>query len=194
MTLSRQHRADLKRKRSKLSPAAKSEHRAGVFEAARVEGNGIVRCYAADLPGGYVCSGRLEAAHFIAVQTLRIKQSEARIYIETQHDPRMALAPGILELVNADLSDLIADPRNGVPLCSEHHATFDGKRPPRRLSLTPPPSVVSFATEYGLTHLLEPASTLRTAPHTPAPSDPPRRSRSRSTEPASAVAGEASDG
>lgn len=42
-------------------------------------------------------------------------------------------------------------------MCEMHHQAFDHKR----LSLTPPPSPPSFATEYGLTHLLEPASNER---------------------------------
>ena len=150
MTLSRQHRAELKRRRgSALSPTAKSEHRAGVFEAARVEGNGIVRCYAD--PTAETCRGRLQAAHWIAVQTLRIKQRNARIVaggVGFYHPPESA------RLTNADLSDLIADPRNGVPLCEMHHQALDHKR----LSLAPPQSVIEFATEYGLGHLLEPTT------------------------------------
>lgn len=147
MTLSKRHRADLKRSRVKLSSTAKSEHRAGVFEAARVAGNGIVRCYAD--PSSETCRGRLQAAHWIAVQTLRIKKGNALIAAGGKgfYNP-----PEAERLIDTDLSDLVSDPRNGVAMCEYHHQAFDHKR----LSLTPPPSVIDFANEYGLRHLVEP--------------------------------------
>ena len=60
MTLSRQHRAELKRRRgSALSPTAKSEHRAQAFALHR-DNDGMVRCI---LRGrtGHVCGGGLQA-------------------------------------------------------------------------------------------------------------------------------------
>lgn len=138
--------AEGRRRGSKLSPTAKSEHRAGVFALARND-LGIVRCYAD--PTAASCRGRLQAAHWISVQTLKRKHALAVT------PPRgLAYPEGPANLAAATLSELVADPRNGVPLCEMHHQAFDH----HRLSLTPPPSVIDFASEYGLEHLLEPAS------------------------------------
>ena len=103
------------------------------------------RCYVHDAH----CSGRVEAAHYISAQRLREERRKLKLapYRFTPDDPRHGL-------VRASLDDLIADSRNGIPLCNEHHNAFDGKRH-RRLSIYAPQCVIDFATEYGLTHLIE---------------------------------------
>lgn len=90
----------------------------------------------------------MQAAHWISKQGLRIKQSQARIHIERM-DPRLSVREGVLRLIEMPLDGLVADPRNGVPLCDQHHASFD-RRNGRALDLPVPTEVREFAAEYGL--------------------------------------------
>ena len=94
------------------------------------------------------CSGRVQAAHWIGKQRLRIKQSQARIHIERM-DPRIAVRQSVLHFLDMPLDGLIADPRNGVPLCDHHHSSFD-RRNGQALDLKPPEEAREFAAEYGL--------------------------------------------
>jgi hypothetical protein len=100
------------------------------------------------LPQRVKCSGGLQAAHWISKQTLKLERSKVNV---SRHrftdDPRLAL-------LDVTEDDLVADARNGIPLCFEHHNAFDGKRS-YRLDLYPPPTVLEFATQYGLSHLIE---------------------------------------
>lgn len=133
--------------------SAKSDHRAGVFERARREDElGMVRCYVRRFAvGAGSCGGVLQAAHYIGCSELRNQRQKMVVsgHRFAPDDPRR-------NLTTVTLDDLWRDPRNGLVLCLDHHELFDGKRPPRRLHLTPPPSVIDFANEYGLRHLVEP--------------------------------------
>lgn len=128
------------------APSPKARHRAGVMKRW-----GEV-CYARAKGG---CAGRIEAAHWIATQRLAAIQTNARIAIRNGRevsDPRRLL-------VDMPLTGLIADDRNGVPLCMRHHASFD-KRNGQELVLMPPGEVREFAEEYDLDDELEyPAET-----------------------------------
>ena len=92
------------------------------------------------------CKGRVQAAHWISKQGLRIKQSQVRIRVGIDRFPERE---GLLRLIEMPLDGLIADPRNGIPLCDHHHASFD-RRNGQALDLTPPQEVREFAAEYGL--------------------------------------------
>lgn len=102
-------------------------------------------CYARAHGG---CKGRVQAAHWISKQTLKRKQSQARISLR-RVDPRLAIREEVYFLLDMPIDGLIADPRNGVPLCDHHHASFD-RRNGQALDLTPPQEVREFAEEYGL--------------------------------------------
>lgn len=117
----------------------KEQHRAGVMA------RWGTRCYVY----GPDCEGRVEAAHYVSAQRLREERRKLALtpYRFTPEDPRHGL-------VRASLDDLIADSRNGIPLCNEHHNAFDGKRAVR-LVIPAPQCVIDFATEYGLTHLID---------------------------------------
>ena len=100
-------------------------------------------CYARAHGG---CKGRVQAAHWISKQGLRIKQSQVRIRVGTDRFPERE---GLLRLIEMPLDGLVADPRNGVPLCDHHHASFD-RRNGQALDLPVPTEVREFAEEYGL--------------------------------------------
>ena len=124
---------------AKKGPTPKERHRAGVIH------RWGLRCYAYDAG----CSGRVEAAHYISAQRLREEQRKIKLsaYRFALDDPRHGLT-------QSSLDELIADDRNGIPLCSEHHNAFDGKRA-EPLIIVAPACVIEFAQDYGLTHLIE---------------------------------------
>lgn len=124
-----------------MTPTPKERHREGVI--ARWGPS----CYARERGD---CSGRIEAAHWISVQLLKARQATARIAIRNGRE----LEEARLYLVDMPIEGVIADPRNGVPLCSHHHASFD-KRNGKKLILQPPKEVIEFTEEYGLDDLLE---------------------------------------
>lgn len=107
----------------------KQRHRAGVFAR-----HGCT-CYAAD----DACLGRIEAAHWVGVQTLRRWQSQERVANrwDFRHRP----------LLDVTEDELVADDRNGVPLCAYHHACFD-RRNGQALDLEPPDAVLAFVAQY----------------------------------------------
>ena len=102
------------------------------------------RCFAY----GPNCEGRVVAAHYVSAQRLREERRKLALtpYRFTPEDPRHGL-------VRASLDELLADSRNGIPLCHHHHAAFDGKRA-SKLTIPAPQCVIDFATQYGLTHLI----------------------------------------
>jgi hypothetical protein len=113
----------------------KQAHREGVMR--RFDG----RCFYADLEK-HPCAGRLQAHHVIPVQRLRHEHS-IKAWSRTDH-PLLAVT----------LDELVADPRNGVPLCERHHkAWHDGTRRPLREQL--PAEVEAFAAEFWLTFSLD---------------------------------------
>lgn len=114
----------------------KERHRAGVI--ARMGGACYARAHGS-------CAGRIQAAHWIDAQTLRGIQANTRMAIRANRQ----VSEGRLLLVDMPLDGLIADDRNGAPLCEHHHASFD-KRNGQKLILHPPAEVVEFAAEYGL--------------------------------------------
>lgn len=129
-----------------MTPAER--HRAGVFElwgpACYFRGGAFGAGYG-------LCRGELQAAHWLSRQTLKHKQSDARLQVRRG----IEVSEGLRRLIDADLEELLADPRNGVPACEHHHATLDlrnGKK------FDPPPSipftVLEFATELDLDYLL----------------------------------------
>lgn len=122
------------------APSPKERHRVGVFRRC-----GHV-CYAQGRGG---CAGRLQAAHWISVQTLKGRQANYRIAIRNGRE----LPEAAQYLVDMPIDGLIADPRNGVPLCEHHHSSFD-KRNGQELILQPPAEVIEFAEEYDLADLL----------------------------------------
>jgi nitrite reductase/ring-hydroxylating ferredoxin subunit len=61
---------------------------------------------------------------------------------------------GRRKIVLAGLDAVVADDRNGVPLCTAHHDSFD-TRNGQSLHLPAPECVREFAAEYGLEHLIE---------------------------------------
>lgn len=127
--------------------SAKSDHRIGIWDRWRND-EGIVRCFAD--PTARTCRGRLEAAHWISAARLREERRKLALTTYRFHpdDPRHAL-------ITVSLDDLIADDRNGVPLCSHaHHPAFDGRNG-KRLVLTPPACVIEFAETYGLGYLID---------------------------------------
>lgn len=128
----------------------KQKHREGVFRRS-ADWQERVFCYAG--PEG--CAGRLDAAHWISAQRLREERRKFKLT-----GPRFAVGDPRHKLATVSLDTLLADDRNGVPLCQDaHHPAFDGKRA-KRLILTPPSCVIEFAEDYGLSHLLESAPDL----------------------------------
>lgn len=120
---------------------ASERHREGVFARWGSE------CYARAHGD---CSGRVQAAHWISKQGLQIKQSQIRLAIRgLQINRDVAIKESHRLLADMPLDGLIADPRNGVPLCSHHHDSFD-RRNGQALDLKPPEEVREFAAEYGL--------------------------------------------
>lgn len=95
------------------------------------------------------CRGRIQAAHWISVQILKSRQAAKRVAIR---NGRVVDEPAHY-LVDMPLSGLIADPRNGVPLCVHHHDSFD-RRNGQSLDPIPPREVIEFANEFGLDDLL----------------------------------------
>lgn len=110
----------------------KQRHREGAVRRWAINGESV--CYVADEE----CSGRLQAAHYIAVQRLRIAQKAVAIRHES----------GPLTAVAYD--ELVADDRNSLILCELDHSRFDGFR----LSIPPPACVIEFAREYGIERYL----------------------------------------
>jgi len=103
-------------------------------------------CYARAKGG---CSGRIQAAHWISSQTLRHRQANNRIALKNGRE----LHEAARYLVDMPIGGLVSDPRNGIPLCEAHHASFDG-RDGKRLEMQPPLGVKEFAADYGLEDLL----------------------------------------
>ena len=109
-------------------------HREAVF-ARYADDHGTVCCV---MDGEGPCVGRLQAHHCIERQRIRNKRTDALIRLangeEISHTHR--------RLVDTELADLIADDRNGIPVCEIHHA--------RPWDLPVPDSAYEFADEYGL--------------------------------------------
>lgn len=122
-------------------PSPKQRHREGVLAMYGAD------CYA----GPHGCSGRVQAAHWISIQRLTIKRRNAAI---AQGGRGFYRPPETDAILSVPLDDLIADPRNGIPLCELHHLRFDQFG----LHLQPPAEVIAFANDYGLEHLLGPAT------------------------------------
>jgi hypothetical protein len=127
---------------------AKQRHRAGTFDRWRGD-DGMVRCHLRSEE----CRGRLQAAHYIAVQQMRTRWNQAR-YLERNDRLQMWADRNALYV---ELDDLIADPRNSLVLCELHHGRFDRLG----LSIPPPPAVIEFCEDYGLEHLLPYPSTTK---------------------------------
>lgn len=122
------------------APSPKERHRAGVME------RWGELCYARAQGG---CSGRIQSAHWISSQTLRHRQANNRIALKNGRE----LHEAARYLVDMPIGGLVSDPRNGIPLCEAHHASFD-RRDGRELVLQPPLGVKEFAEEFGLEDLL----------------------------------------
>lgn len=103
-------------------------------------------CYARAHGG---CAGRIQSAHWISVQTLRMRQAAYRVAIRKGRE----VGEAGQYLVDFPIAGLIADPRNGIPLCSHHHDSFD-RRNGQALDLHAPVEVREFAAEFGLEDLL----------------------------------------
>lgn len=122
------------------APSPKERHREGVLKYWGSE------CFARAHGD---CRGRIQAAHWISVQTLRGRRANYRIAIRNGRE----VGEAGRYLVDMPIEGLIADPRNGIPLCDHHHASFD-RRDGKALDLTPHTDVREFAAEYGLEDLL----------------------------------------
>ena len=121
-------------------PSPETRHRVDLWRR-----HDPVRCYARHLGE---CKGILQAAHWISRQQLKQERSKVNVSRHRfEGDDR-------LRLLDHSIEDLVADGRNGVPLCVEHHNAFDGKRA-YSVELVPPGHVRAFAADYGLLHLLE---------------------------------------
>ena len=150
MTLSRKHRAELKRSRPTLSPTAKSEHRAQALDLARGD-DGMVRCI---LRGelGHECGGRLQAHHAIPVQTLRNLHAQARG--QSMYPGRPPGPEHLRRLGRTTLDDLVSDGRNAQIVCELGHRQIELGR----FAPAPSPQLLAFAEQYRLQHLIEPPS------------------------------------
>lgn len=96
-----------------------------------------VSCYFAEEGG---CRGRLQAAHILSAQRLKWMHSIAGMgYGPTQ------------ELALIDLDELLADGRNGVPVCERHHHLHEGAI----LHCQAPAAFYEFVADYGLEHVVE---------------------------------------
>lgn len=133
-----------------MTPAER--HREGVFAQAG-EGGRSIRCHVAWLRSAGMdypeCSGRLQAAHVISRQSLRLLRSNMEIapHRYPSDDPRH-------NLLKHDLDALCADPRNGLILCDRHHSAFDRRNGQALLLPYLPEHVWEFAREYGLEYRL----------------------------------------
>lgn len=109
-------------------------HREGVFTR-HADEHGHVRCIQA---GGGPCGGRLQAHHCVERQRIRNKRSDALIRLANGEE----ISHAHRRLVGTELAELIADDRNGVPVCEIHHS--------RAWAIPVPDSAYEFAEDYGL--------------------------------------------
>lgn len=99
------------------------------------------------------CGGRLQSAHIISVQRLRLLYSRA----EGKTAYRGALGSALLDV---PLDEVLADPRNGCVACELHHVRYEGAV--LHLDSYPEP-FLEFVADYSLEHVIDFARNARAA-------------------------------